>query len=84
MYSNNFHLLYDSVNDVYLKTLRIFLESGNSCKSKSNTALFDTYDVRDGETPEMITLSYDDATLTILLFNEIHDRYHRGYVNNSV
>ena len=49
-------------------------------KVKSNTALFDTYDVRDGETPEMIAHRlYDDATLhwVILLFNEIHDRYHQ-------
>jgi len=47
-------------------------------KVKTNTALYDTYVVRSGETPESLAYKlYGDVNLhwVILLFNDIHDRY---------
>ena len=49
-------------------------------KLKTNTLLYDTYDVKEGETPEMIAHKlYGDAKLhwIILLVNDITDRYHQ-------
>ena len=82
MYFESFPLIpYDSAgNGISKDVTNIFRRVAVRAKVKSNTALFDTYDVRDGETPEMIAHRlYDDATLhwVILLFNEIHDRYHQ-------
>ena len=51
-------------------------------KVKSNALLYDTYDVKEGETPESIADSlYDDAELhwVIMLVNDITDRYHQWY-----
>lgn len=48
-------------------------------KVKTNLALFDTYDVKEGETPEIIAHKlYGDASLhwIVLLMNNITDRYH--------
>tara|TARA_B100001094_G_scaffold333338_1_gene410885 strand:+ start:5706 stop:6242 length:537 start_codon:yes stop_codon:yes gene_type:complete len=48
-------------------------------KVEDNTAVFDTYDVKEGETPEMIAHKlYGDINLhwVILLFNKVKDRYH--------
>ena len=82
MYFESFPLIpYDSAgNGISKDVTNIFRRVAVRAKVKSNTSLFDTYDVRDGETPEMIAHRlYDDATLhwVILLFNEIHDRYHQ-------
>jgi hypothetical protein len=49
-------------------------------KIKANTLLYDTYDVREGETPEMIADKlYNDSNLhwIILYVNNITDRYHQ-------
>ena len=49
-------------------------------KVKANTLIFDTYDVKEGETPEMIANKlYDDPELhwVILYVNNITDRYHQ-------
>ena len=49
-------------------------------KVRSNTLLYDTYDVKEGETPEIIAHKlYGDAELhwVILLVNDITDRYHQ-------
>ena len=49
-------------------------------KVKSNALIFDTYDVKEGETPEMIADKlYNDPELhwVILLVNDITDRYHQ-------
>ena len=49
-------------------------------KVKSNTLLYDTYNVKEGETPEIIAHKlYGDAELhwVILLVNDITDRYHQ-------
>ena len=48
-------------------------------KIKDNVMLYDTYDIRSGDTPESIAHKlYDDPTLhwVILLTNDITDRYH--------
>ena len=48
-------------------------------KVKNNTALYDTYDVKEGESPEMIAHKlYGDSELhwVIMLFNDVNDRYH--------
>ena len=49
-------------------------------KLKTNTFLYDTYNVKEGETPEIIAHKlYGDAQLhwIILLINDITDRYHQ-------
>ena len=49
-------------------------------KVKSNVLMFDTYDVKEGETPEMIADKlYGDPELhwVILLTNNITDRYYQ-------
>ena len=53
-------------------------------KARSVTALYDTYDVRNGETPEMIAHKYyDDVEYhwIVLLVNNITDRYHQWPMN---
>ena len=48
-------------------------------KLKSTVSLFDTYDVKNGETPEIIADKlYDDPKLhwIIMLINNVTDRYH--------
>lgn len=48
-------------------------------KVKTNTMVYDTYDVKNGETPESIAFKlYGDAELhwVIMLVNDITDRYH--------
>ena len=52
---------------------------GIRAKVKSNTMLYDTYDVKNGETPESIAFKlYDDAELhwVVMLVNNITDRFH--------
>ena len=47
---------------------------------KQNTLVFDTYDLREGETPEIIAHKlYGDPTLhwIVLMSNDISDRYHQ-------
>tara|TARA_A100001015_G_scaffold246165_1_gene282443 strand:+ start:1077 stop:1604 length:528 start_codon:yes stop_codon:yes gene_type:complete len=49
-------------------------------KIRNNSALFDTYVVKEGETPEMIADKlYGDTQLhwIVLLFNDVVDRYHQ-------
>ena len=48
-------------------------------KIKNNTALYDTYEIKEGETPELIAHKlYGDSELhwVIMLFNDVTDRYH--------
>ena len=82
MYFANFPIIaYDSVGNGEFKVVtnllkRVALRS----KVKSNTLLFDTYDVKEGETPESIADKlYRDSELhwVILLINDITDRYHQ-------
>ena len=53
-------------------------------KVRTNTLLYDTYDVKEGETPEMIADKlYDNPELhwVILYINNITDRYHQWPMN---
>ena len=52
---------------------------GVRTKVKSNASLFDTYDVKEGETPEIVAHKlYGDAEYhwIVLMVNDITDRYH--------
>tara|TARA_A100001015_G_C14858546_1_gene659396 strand:- start:348 stop:881 length:534 start_codon:yes stop_codon:yes gene_type:complete len=82
MYFNSFPVIpYDSKGDLNFKDVTNLLRRvGLRTKLKSNTLLYDTYDVKEGETPEMIAHKlYGDPELhwIILLVNEITDRYHQ-------
>ena len=82
MYFAQFPLItYDSVGDKNFKIVTNLLKRiGIRSKVRANTMLFDTYDVKEGETPESIAdLLYDDPELhwVILLINDITDRYHQ-------
>lgn len=81
MYFENFPLIpYDSVGDGTTKDVTNLLRRvAVRAKIKTNTALYDTYDVIEGETPEMIAHKlYGDASMhwVVLLFNNITDRFH--------
>ena len=82
MYFANFPLIpYDSVGDGNFKLVtnllkRVALRS----KVRSNTLLFDTYNVKEGQTPEIIADKlYGDPNLhwIVLYVNNITDRYHQ-------
>ena len=86
MYFEQFPVIfYDAVGNGDEKIVthllkRVALHS----KASETVALFDTYDVRNGETPEMIAHKYyDDAEYhwVILLVNNITDRYHQWPMN---
>ena len=81
MYFANFPVIpYDSVGNSKFKDVTNLLRRvAVRSKVKSNTMLFDTYDVKSGETPESIADKlYDDSELhwVILFVNNITDRYH--------
>ena len=82
MYFENFPLIiYDSVGDGNFKVVtnllkRVALRSN----VRANTLLYDTYDVKEGETPEMIADKlYGDPNLhwIVMYINNITDRYHQ-------
>ena len=82
MYFDAFPVIpYDSKGDLNYKDVTNLLRRvGMRAKLKSNTLLYDTYNVKEGETPEMIAHKlYGDPQLhwIILLINEITDRYHQ-------
>jgi len=82
MYFDAFPVIpYDAKGDLNFKDVTNLLRRvGIRAKLKSNTLLYDTYDVKEGETPEMIAHKlYGDAELhwVILLINDITDRYHQ-------
>lgn len=81
MYFANFPVIpYDSVgNKQYKDVTNLLRRVAIRSKVKTNTMLFDTYDVKSGETPESIADKlYDDSELhwVILLVNNVTDRYH--------
>ena len=81
MYFDNFPTIpYDSEIIGQFKDVKNLLRRvGIRAKVRANTLLFDTYDVRNGETPESIAHRlYNDAELhwVIMLINNITDRYH--------
>ena len=82
MYFDAFPVIpYDSKGDLNYKDVTNLLRRvGMRAKLKSNTLLYDTYNVKEGETPEMIAHKlYGDTQLhwIILLINDITDRYHQ-------
>ena len=81
MYFKNFPTIpYDSQGNGKFKDVKNLLRRvGVRAKVKSNTSLFDTYDIKNGETPESIAHKlYGDSELhwVILLLNDVTDRFH--------
>jgi len=82
MYFGSFPVIpYDSKGDLEFKDVTNLLRRvGIRAKLKSNALLYDTYNVKEGETPEMIAHKlYGDSELhfVIMLVNDITDRYHQ-------
>ena len=81
MYFKNFPTIpYDATGTGEFKSVKNLLRSvGIRAKVKSNTMIYDTYDVKNGETPESIAFKlYDDSELhwVVMLINNITDRFH--------
>ena len=81
MYFKQFPTIpYDSEGNGKFKNVKNLLRRvGVRAKIKTNTSLYDTYDVKNGETPESIAHKlYGDSELhwVILLLNDITDRFH--------
>ena len=88
MYFSKFpYIVYDSVGDGEFKIVTNLLRRvAVRSKVKTNTLFFDTYDIKEGETPEMIAHKlYDDPELhwIILLLNNVTDRYHHWPKNQN-
>ena len=82
MYFDNFPIIiYDSVGNGYFKDVTNLLRRvAVRAKIRTNALVYDTYDVKEGETPESIAYKlYDNSELhwVILLVNNITDRYHQ-------
>jgi hypothetical protein len=82
MYFKSFPKIpYDSYGNYDFKVVTNLLRRVSvRAKIKTNTLIYDTYDVKNGETPESIAYKlYDDARLhwVVLLVNDITDRYHQ-------
>ena len=82
MYFGHFPLIpYDSVGDGEFKFVTNLLRRvAVRSKVKENVLVFDTYDVKSGETPEEIADKlYNDPELhwVVLMMNDITDRYHQ-------
>ena len=82
MYFNSFPVIvYDSTgNQVFKAVTNLLRRVGLRSNVRANALLYDTYDVKEGETPESIADKlYDDPQLhwVILLMNDITDRYHQ-------
>ena len=81
MYFKQFPTIpYDSKGTSEFKSVKNLLRRvGIRAKVKSNSMLYDTYDVKNGETPESIAFKlYGEAELhwVIMLVNDITDRFH--------
>ena len=88
MYFANFPLIvYDSVgNGEYKLVTNLLKRVAVRSKIKINTSFFDTYDVKEGETPEILADKlYDDPELhwIVLMVNDITDRYHQWPQNQN-
>ena len=82
MYFQNFPFIpYDSVgNGDYKLVTNLLKRVALRAKVKTNAALFDTYDVKEGQTPEEIADKlYGDPNLhwIVMYVNNITDRYHQ-------
>ena len=88
MYFANFPLIpYDSVGNGNFKVVTNLLKRvAVRTEVRTNTALYDTYDVKEGETPEILAdMLYNDAEYhwVILLVNNVTDRYHQWPKNTN-
>ena len=97
MYFNSFPVIpYDNEGNGNLKDVTNLLRRvAIRSKVSTNTAMFDTYDIKEGDTPEILADKfYDDPELhwVILLINNVTDRYHgwpmttpqfQAYVNDK-
>ena len=88
MYFSNFPIIvYDAVGNNNFKLVTNLLKRvGVRAKVKVNTLFFDTYDVKEGETPEIIADKlYGDPELhwAVLFVNGITDRYHQWPMSSS-
>ena len=82
MYFANFPVIpYDSVgNGDYKLVTNLLKRVALRTKVKTNTSLFDTYNVKEGQTPEMIADKlYGDPNLhwIVMYVNNITDRCHQ-------
>ena len=82
MYFSKFPaIFYDSVGNFDFKVVTNLLRRvALRTKLREDTLIFDTYDVKDGETPEILAHRlYGDSELhwVILSVNNITDRYHQ-------
>ena len=80
MYFDSFPIIpYGSTDGTVKNVTNLLRRVAIRTKVKSNAALFDTYDVKNGETPEIIADKlYEDPELhwVVLLINNVTDRYH--------
>ena len=88
MYFGHFPLIpYDSVGNGEFKLVTNLLKRvAVRSKVKTNVLVFDTYDVKSGETPELIADKlYNDPELhwVVLMMNDITDRYHQWPLNEN-
>ena len=88
MYFANFPIIpYDSVVNGEFKLVTNLLKRVTiRAKVKVNTLLYDTYDVKEGETPEILADKlYNDPELhwIVLMVNDITDRYHQWPKNTN-
>ena len=82
MYFNSFPVIpYDSSGNLIFKDVtNLMRRIGLRTKVRGNALLYDTYDVKEGETPEIIAHKlYGDTKLhwVVLMVNNITDRYYQ-------
>ena len=87
MYFDSFPIIqYGSTDGTIKNVTNLLRRVAIRTKVKTNAALFDTYDVKSGETPEIIADKfYDDPELhwVIMLVNNVTDRYHDWPMNEQ-
>ena len=88
MYFSKFpYIIYDSVGNGEFKIVTNLLRRvAIRSKVRVNTMFFDTYDVKEGETPEMVAHKlYGDPELhwVVLLVNNVTERYHQWPKNTN-
>ena len=80
-------ILYDSKGNGEVKVVTNLLKRvAIRTKIKTNALILDTYNVKNGETPESLAHKlYEDAELhwVILMINDITDRYHQWPMTES-
>ena len=87
MYFDSFPIIqYGSTDGTIKNVTNLLRRVAIRSKVKTNASLFDTYDVKSGETPEIIADKiYDDPELhwIVMLVNNITDRYHDWPMNQQ-